>query len=50
MMVRGGRVRGSDEDILYNGIRNWFRFEAADRAASPQEAVQVNCAGQSELV
>jgi len=48
--VRGGRVRGRGEDVLYNGIRHQVRFEAADRAASPQKIVQVNCGGQSELV
>lgn len=49
-MVRGGRVRGSGDDVLYNGIRYRVWFEAADGAASPQEVVQVSYAGQSELL
>ena len=49
-VMRGGCVRCSGENILNSGIRHRVRFEAADRASSPQEVVQVSCGGQSELV
>ena len=47
-MMRGGGEGGSGEDVLDDGIRDRVRFEAADRAASPQKVVQVNCGDQSE--
>ena len=43
----GGGEDCSVENVLDDGIRHRVRFEAADRASSPQEGVQVN-AGQSE--
>ncbi len=46
--MRGGGECGSGENILDNRIRNQVRFEAADRAASPQEGVKINgCQGES---
>jgi hypothetical protein len=48
--VGGGGVSRSGENILDDGIRHRVRFEAADRAASPQKVVKVSCAGQSESV
>ena len=47
-IVRGGGEGCSGKDVLDNRIRHRVRFEAADRAASPQEVVEVSCACQSE--
>jgi len=46
----GGGEGCSGENVLDNGIRNRVRFEAADRAASPQKVMQVSCGGQSGSV
>ena len=48
--MRGGGEGGSGEKVLDNGIRHRVRFEAADRAARPQEDVEISCAGRNELV
>ena len=48
-MMCGGSVRCSGENIMYNGIRHRVSFEAADRATSPQKAVQVNRVRQNGL-
>ena len=41
-VMRGGRERRSGKNVLYDGIRYRVRFEAADRAASPQKVVKVS--------
>ena len=46
--MRGGGEGRGVENVLDNRIRNRVRFEAADRAASPQKVVEVICGGQSE--
>lgn len=38
-VMRGWGECGSVENVPYNGIRHTVRFEAADRAARPQEGV-----------
>ena len=45
----GGGEGCSGENVLDNEIRNRVRFEAADRAASPQKITQAICGGQSGL-
>ena len=47
--MRGGGEGGSGENVFDNRIRNQVRFEAADRAASPQEGVEIS-GGQCESV
>ena len=41
-MMSGGGECGSGENVLDNRIRDQVRFEAADRAASPQEGVEIS--------
>ena len=41
--MRGWGKGGSGKDALYYVIRYRVRFEAADRAARPQEGMQVVC-------
>ena len=48
--MSGWRVDCSGENVLYDGIWYRVRFEAADRTASPQKAVQVSYARQSGWV
>ena len=45
--MRGWGECGSVENALDNRIRYRVRFEAADRASSPQEGVEIS-GGQSE--
>ena len=49
-VVRGRGKGGRSENVLDNGIGHRVRFEAADRAARSQEAVQISCERRSELV
>ena len=48
VMCGGGKC-GSGENAFDNRIRYRVRFEAADRAASPQEGMEISGC-QSELV
>ena len=41
-MMRGGGECGSGENVFNNRIRDQVRFESADRAASPQEGVEIS--------
>ena len=46
--MRGGGEGRSGENVLDGRIRYRVRFEAADRAASPQKGVEASGGGQSE--
>lgn len=46
-VVGGGGEGRSGEDLPDDGLRHRVRFEASNRAAGPQEVVQVSCAGRS---
>lgn len=48
-MMCGRGICCSDENAFDNRSRYQVWFEAANRAASPQEGVQVSCVYQSEL-